>query len=228
MNLLVVKPKRNNMKNLLIATMGLLAGTLANAQTTVSAQANPTQFMSIGPVAGIGGNWVDNLGGITHFMPSVNTGVSLIYGRWEHWSWGGQLLLSSEGYDIEYNGSRSAVVPVYLRMPMRGYYFFNSYKDKVRPKLFAGPVIGVNLGEWDYIDNGPGDMALTQHTGSFRAVDVGFNTGGGVNIELRRSVWLNLDLSYYQGLTDAVNDPAGRQNLNHNLNAQAGILFGIN
>lgn len=217
------------MKNLLIATMGLLfAGALTHAQTTAPSRTNPAQFMSIGPVAGIGGNWVGNLGGTTHFMPSANIGVGLIYGRWEHWGWGGQMLLSSEGYDKEYNGNRAAVVPVYLRMPMRGYYFFNGYKDKVRPKLFAGPAIGVKLGEWDYIDNGPGDIALTQRTGSFRTIDLGINTGGGVNIELHKSVWLNLDLSYYQGLTDAVKDPAGRQNFNHNLNAQAGILFGIN
>lgn len=217
------------MKNLLIATIGLiLSATTVKAQTAEPGKFNNAQYISIGPAAGLGGNWVGNLGGATHFTPSANMGVSFIYGRWEHWGWGSQLLLSAEGYDKEYNGYRAAVVPFYLRMPMRGYYFFGKYTDKVRPKLFLGPELGLKLGEYDYVDNGPGDATLRQRTGSFRTLDLGVNTGGGVNIELRRSVWLNLDLSYYQGLTDAVKDPSGRQNLNHNLTAQAGILFGIN
>jgi hypothetical protein len=217
------------MKKLLIATMGLLTGAFVNAQTTEpSPKPSAAQYISVGPTAGIGGNWVGNMGGESHFAPTGNIGVSVIYAKQEHWGLGGQALFAAWGYDKEYNGERAASVPVYLRLPMRGYYFFGKYTDKIRPKLFLGPELGVKLGEWDYVDNGPGDLSINQRTGSFRTFDVGFSTGGGVNIELRKSVWLNLDLSYYQGLTDVVKDPAGRHNVNHNLGASAGILFGIN
>lgn len=214
------------MKKLMLITSGLLFAAVVYAQTTTTASA-VARYMSIGPVLGGGGNWVGNMGGTTYLMPSANMGVSLIYARDEHWGWGGQLTIASGGYKKSYGGNRASVTSDYLRLPLRAYYFFNSYKDRVRPKLFLGPEVGVKLAEHDNFGVAGADIAKARNTGPLRTMDAGLNAGGGVNILVQKATWFNLDLGYYQGLTDAVKDAAGRYNVNHNLGIQAGLLFGI-
>ena len=62
---------------------------------------------------------------------------------------------------------------------------------------------------------------------NFRMFDAGVNAGAGVNIRLMKATWLNLDIGYYQGLTDAVREAAGNYNTNQNLGINAGVLFGL-
>jgi hypothetical protein len=48
-------------------------------------------------------------------------------------------------------------------------------------------------------------------------------------VYLAKSLWLNLDLNYYQGLTDALTDDRIRTgtNLNEHFGIQVGLLFGL-
>ena len=133
------------MKKLLFFTTVLLfAGkTFSKAQSTAASKPGIAEFTSLGPVVGAGNSWVGNMGGKSQFMTSGNVGIDLVYARSEHWGWGGMLCLSSQGYKVDYNGYTAMAAPLYLRMPLRAYYFFNSYKDVVRP-AFRTPDLGKN------------------------------------------------------------------------------------
>lgn len=229
-------------KVLLFATGALLAATQSFAQNTQNM--SNSQFMSIGPVVGFGNSWVGNMsapnyfGNVTaksKFMPSGYIGVGLIYARNEHWGWGGQLTLGTEGYKKEFTYTpdfgRSltqtyTATPLYLRLPLRAYYFFGDYRNIVRPKVYLGPSFGLKLSESDNVSNGS-ENSLANTTGTFRTFDFGINAGAGVNIKLAKAMWLNMDLGYTQGLVDVLKDPHDNYNVSHNLDFNAGLLFGI-
>lgn len=211
---------------LIAATLTALYIPQAIAQTEAKKTPNG-QYVSIGPIAGVGLNWVGNMGGNNMTVMSGNIGIGMIYARNEHWGWGGQLMLSSEGYDVKYNGTEVKAIPLYLRMPLRAYYFFGDYRNTVRPKVYLGPTLGLKLGENDDMSGRASEAMAYNNTGTFKTFDLGINIGTGVNIKLAKAIWLNLDLVYNQGLLDAVDDPAGNYNTNMNLGFNAGLLFGL-
>lgn len=215
------------MKKLLLIAAALTAfqfqGTAQNKQNN-----GRGQYLSIGPVVGGGANWVSNLGGSSNSMiASGNLGVGLIYAKDAHWGWGTQLTAASEGYDVKYGANEVKAVPIYLRMPIRAYYFFGDLKSIVRPKVYLGPQFGLKLTETDHMTSPFTETTVYNNTGNFRTFDAGINAGAGVNIRLMKATWLNLDLGYYQGVLDVVKDPADNYNTNQNLGINAGVLFGL-
>jgi hypothetical protein len=219
------------MKKVFVFTAAVLmaasARTMAQSSTTSATTHSNSEYISIGPVAGFGDNWVSNLGATARFQPSGYVGIGLVYARNEHWGWGGQVQLSAEGYNVkDGNGYTASSTPLYIRVPLRGYYFFGDYRNTVRPKIYLGPSFGFKVGESDNGYNGA-DQAMAANLGTFRSFDLGVNVGAGVNIKLAKSVWLNMDLGYTQGVLDAIKDDAGKYNTNQNLAFNAGILFGI-
>ena len=219
------------MKKLILIAMGMIVlQNTSNAQNEKKVMAVKTpiaEYVSIGPVGGFGCSWVSNMGGTNRFNPAGNIGIGLVYARNEHWGWGTQLTLSSEGYSVDYNKYNAYSMPLYLRLPVRVYYFFGDFRNTVRPKLYLGPQIGYKVAENDNLNGYYSDVAMARNTGNFRTYDFGINGGAGLNVKLANATWLNLDLNYYQGLTDAVKDAAGNSNMNINLGFNAGLLFGI-
>src|ERR1700728_15351 len=116
------------MKKVLLYTTGLLLmiGTRALAQSDVTTQTSRVQYgtLYLGPVGGFGNSWVSNLPGNIMYKSSGYVGVGLIKMESQHWGWGGQLTLSSEGYAINDYGSIQTIKPLYFRVPLRAYYFF--------------------------------------------------------------------------------------------------------
>jgi len=219
------------MKKLLLTTGVIFtmisASTAQDAARTTTTDHSAAEYISIGPVAGFGVSGVGNMGGTSKFMPSGYLGIGLVYARNEHWGWGGQLQVAGEGYRVEYNNATVTAMPIYLRMPIRGYYFFGDYRNTIRPKVYLGPSFGLKLGENDDNINSTGDHTMAMNTGTFRTFDLGINAGAGVNIKLAKATWLNLDLGYTQGVLDVVKDRADNYNVNHNLDLSVGVLFGI-
>src|SRR5690606_23273505 len=88
--------------------------------------------------------------------PSVQLGVGMIYSQYEHWGWGSDLTVSHEGYSmgrtVNNVYSTMTVNAVYLRMTTKAYYFFGSYGDNIRPKIFLGPSVAYKLDETRYMD----------------------------------------------------------------------------
>jgi len=205
----------------------------AAAETTAqSTELTRKSYISIGPVGSFGHSWTNNLGSRNNeFKAAPALGAGMLFSMHEHWAYGSQLLLSHEGYtrQIRMNGNwyQRTVNPIYLRMPMSVNYFFGSYGNAVRPKLYLGPVLGLKLSEHEDIDFRGADLAY-RHVDEFRTFDLGLQGGAGVNIRLWRTTWLNLDAGYYQGLLDASDRPGETDyNTNANLRFNAGLFFGL-
>ena len=65
---------------------------------------------------------------------------------------------------------------------------------------------------------------------SFNTVDVGAHIGAGLNIRLAERIWLNTDITYYQGFVDVSNDDVTGEtesNLNGNVALNVGVAFGF-
>ena len=118
-------------------------------------------------------------------------------------------------------------MPLYLRMPLRAYYFFGDFKNTVSPTVYLGPSLAFKMSENDNMPARDQDNFINRNSGQFNTFDLGLNAGVGVNIKMGRVLWLNLDLAYTQGILDAVDDPAGNYSTNMNLRFSAGLLFGL-
>ena len=220
------------MKKLLLVSAGfiLMAFTRAAAQTetqTVVVNKPAQGALFIGPVAGFGNSWVGNLPGDVMFKSSGYLGVSLIKMEDRHWGWGGQATLSSEGYSVNDLGGIQTIKPLYLRVPLRAYYFFGRRTDWIRPNLYLGPSFGLKLAEYYTVSNDYYDSYMAHNSSYFRTLDMGINGGAGLDFRIARRTWLNLDLGFYQGLTDAVKDAPNTYNPNHDVDLSLGLLFDL-
>lgn len=208
------------------------------AIAAISFSATAQKYISIGPVVGFNHTGVTN-GEMNNtvdiqskFNPNFHAGISLIYSKNEHWGFGGQLLFSQEGFKKEFSDKRLNIpfnIPFegsykasYIRIPLRAYYFFGDYKSKIRPKVYAGPSIGIKVMDERLPVIGLTDLEMS-------ILDLGLQAGVGVNIALSKATWLNLDLNYTQGLLDVLNSPSLKTgyNMNQNLGFQVGVLFGL-
>jgi outer membrane protein W len=223
----------------LIVAIGIFTG------MTTAASA---QYVSFGPALGFGhstvmqGDYKDVTPGKAKFNPSFSAGLSLIYAKHEHWGFGLDVIYSQEGYkkNVSTNNGRidfdEKNTVGYIRLPLKAYYFFGQYKDKVRPKVFLGPSIGIKVMEdGERTANNNLTRELFSGTGAadvpaYNTVDLGLQAGAGVNITLGPKAWLNLDISYYHGLLDAMKDKPNVEtgyNMNQNLRFNAGVLFAL-
>jgi len=218
-----------------IAAISALSFTSASAQ----------KYLSIGPVVGFGhsgvsnGKMKDEIDIKSKFNPSFHAGIGLIYAKHEHWGFGGEILFSKEGYKKEFTdktwniGYEETNSVGYIRVPLRVYYFFGKYDQKIRPKVYVGPSIGFKIMDdqnLEAINGTPQALVNDMPIAAFNTVDLGLQAGVGVNIPLSKATWLNLDLNYYQGLLDAVGDISGFKtgyNMNQNFGLQVGVLFGL-
>lgn len=215
---------RTELKKIMLSITLCASSIFANSQMLPAANKS---YFSVGPVAGVGFNAVSNLHGYIKFVPSTLLGVGMIFARREHSGWGAQVAFSSEGYDVKWNNTTANVTALYIRIPLRYYHFFGSYKNLIRPKLFLGPSFGFNISEKGTASSNNTDQLVAMNTGKYNFFDAGIHGGAGLNIQLSHAVWLNLDAVYYQGLTDAINDANDNYNTNQNIGINAGLYIGV-
>jgi len=250
-------------KILLVAASCVLFFSTANAQ----------KYISLGPVISFGhsgltnGKYFDGMNDAqlkSKFHPSFTAGISAIYAKNPHWGFGGELLYEQLGFTknivikptsviepwlvtpLDYDQTKDVS---YIRIPLRVYYFFGQYKQKVRPKVYAGPSFGFKLAENNKLE-GNDDYTKTWISSAgeksfpnpeFNTFDLGLQVGVGANITLGKAVWLNADINYYQGFLDAMTNTdihftnqngtevilQNGTNWNQNLRLQVGVLFGL-
>lgn len=214
------------MKRILLFTAGLMIA----ASTQVSAQASK---FSLGPTVGFGHSWTTNMVN-GEFHPSGQVGASLIYSQSEHWGWGGDLAVSSEGYTMGRTMNNvyttMSVAPLYLRLTPKAYYFFGNYGQSIRPKVYLGPSVAYKLDEMHYVngtrmDNTSDAIAVgTNRSGDvINDWDLGVTAGAGANFRIMPRTWLNTDLGFYQGVLDVTDNNM----LNQNLRVNVGLMFGL-
>lgn len=200
------------------------------------------QYLSLGPAGSFGASRIT--GNEKYFSdkfhPSYSAGIGVIYARHEHWGFGGELAYSREGNKLHYsNGNIDYDLRHnldYFRLPLRVYYFFGKYQQKVRPKIYAGPTLGILCGQ---DTRATANNTATQNLFNTadmifgytaRNVDVGLHIGTGINVNISKLVWLNVDVAYYQGLVGLEKQSGetsgdSKTHLNQNLRLGAGLFF---
>ncbi|MBA2610559.1 MAG: PorT family protein [Bacteroidetes bacterium] len=146
------------------------------------------------------------------FKPCWNAGVSAIYSPFVHWGFGLDVTYSVEGVKFKDLENTSTIDLHYVRVPVKAIYFFRTYQNDFRPKVAIGPTIGF--------------LTNTKDNPGFNKTDLGANASLGFNYRLLRAVWLNMDATYYQSLTD-VYKANGEKDLNGNVRLDIGLSFGF-
>jgi len=109
----------------------------------------------------------------------------------------------------------------YIQIPALAVYYFGQRGDAFRPKLFAGPYLGILLAS---TDKGGNELSNGQQV--FNTADVGGQIGAGFNFRIKRETWLNTDVRYIRGFGDITKEPStSYQNVGVNINV--GISFPI-
>jgi outer membrane protein W len=179
----------------------------------------------LGPTASFGGGWIDKAQAYSVYKSVGGFGLSFLYRINKHWGVGTKFMASAEGYKLN-NEVATSVTPLYLKMPARAYFFFTD--GLIQPHIFAGPSAAMKIAEFtdDNVVNDDDLVALPRETDNFRYFDFGLNGGAGINIALKKRTLINFDVSYYHGLTGAVNEVAKGEK-NRNFMASIGVLFAL-
>lgn len=186
------------------------------------------QHISLGPSVGAGFAMVSNNADDVDVNPQFlwNAGITFIYSTKTHFGFGADLKYSAEGYKTSFPGLADSfdthVHLNYARLPIRVIYFFGEYGDKVRPKIFLGLTPGLLLSAKGKSDA----FGTTDFKDQVNSFDLGVQGGIGLNVRLASAIWLNADLSIYQGFLNFVNE-ADNTALNRNLAVNVGVAFGI-
>ncbi|HUQ64934.1 MAG TPA: porin family protein [Flavitalea sp.] len=161
------------------------------------------QNLSFGPTIGFGHSWTNAplVNAERTFHPSYNIGGKMVYSFVTHWGISGDIKFSSEGQTVKIINSDAKIKARgnYIRIPLQGIYFFGKFGDMVRPKISVGPSFGFLIG--GKITNTLNDTE-SKTTDSWNNFDFGINAAAGANIRIARATWLNLDATYYHGLTN--------------------------
>lgn len=166
---------------------------------------------SVGLKGGFGQSYIMPYSNYT-FNSSWDAGISATYSPWAHWGIGLDAVYSSEGGSFNYMDQISTIKLDYVRIPVKAIYFFRTYEKDFRPKITLGPKVGF----------------LVNETNSTNAnfLDLGANLTAGFNYRLLRAVWLNADVSYYQGFIDTYKSNSVTD-LNGNVRLDLGICVGF-
>ena len=212
------------MKKILLSTILLISVLAANAQRT-----------SIGVTGGVGTAWMSDVAQEVTLNPVWNAGASLVYSTDNHWGIGLDVKYSKEGVRFIYPGvgaytgqtMATRIVSDYIRVPLRGIYFFNSSSKKVRPNISLGPNLGFLIGSESRNYDGNNELLTTTDVkSSFNAIDLGVQGTIGASFMLSDGIWLSTDVAYNRGFIKQ-NKFGTNTMLNSNLAFNIGLRFGI-
>ncbi len=203
---------------------------IALSLLTVSAWA---QVNSLGPAVGINYAWVSNQPDAidAHGIIAPLLGVNYIYSSAQKWGFGVGAFFSQEGtaYNSEVANSDGKTTLEYIRVPLKGIFFFNTIAYRFRPKVFLGPSLGFLLSAHTKI--GDADRVKADGNNVPNSFDLGITGGLGFNYKLASRTWLNFDLGYTHGLIGLANPDLNidkdNDTFNRSINATVGISFGF-
>jgi hypothetical protein len=186
----------------------LLAGLLAGM--TVAAQSK----FAIGPTGGMGHTFM-----MPHsdyeFQQGWNAGIASVCKISQRWGIGTDLRYSSEGGRFTEERGVSDIQLEYLRIPVKAILFLGREEQFIRPKVALGPSLGILVRE-----------SKPQGAPAAEKADFGFNATAGFDYSIVENVWLNFDLSYYQGLVK-VRPANAKKEYNGNVGLNLGITVGL-
>ena len=197
------------MKQLILTVAGIIFMACAYSQMNIS----------IGPDAGFGHTWTTGAGD-NSYQPAGNFGVALVYSHNNHTGLGVDLKYSIEGGKKQFANVDVISRLNYIRIPIKGIYFFRDYGASFRPKVSLGPSFGFLVG-------GKEESGSLETDGKdvYNSFDLGLLASAGFHYNLVTNTWLHFDVSYYHGLSDV--SKAAEINKNRNIGINLGVAFGI-
>jgi phage anti-repressor protein len=184
------------------------------------------QNISLGPTAGFGHSWIDNLDG-SRYHPAGNVGIGLVYSNESNFGFGADVKFSIEGTKTETTLATTTINLDYIRVPLKLMYFFGKYGDKVRPKITVGPSFGFLIGGNRKLEIGTATLK-TDANDLYNTVDIGVNGSFGINYRLIKNTWFFTDINYYHGISDIVKNNSSSINYkNRNIGLNIGVNFGL-
>src|SRR5215204_1317779 len=123
------------MKQLILTVAGVIFMACGYSQMNIS----------VGPNAGFGHTWTSGAGD-NRYQPAGNFGVALVYSHNNHVGLGVDLKYSIEGGKKEFANVDVTSRLNYIRIPVKGIYFFRDYGASFRPKISLGPSFGFLVG----------------------------------------------------------------------------------
>jgi outer membrane protein W len=169
---------------------------------------------SLGPNAGVGHSWISKTNN-AKFKLAANVGLAMVYSASEHFGIGLDAKYSYEGVKSTVGSETGSLDINYLRFPLKAIYFFNNYKNPLRPKIFAGPSFGfLSSAKMDNVDV----------KDAFNSSDFGITAGLGFNYRLVNNSFFSADFNYLHGISDV--DKVGG-NHNRNIMVNVGVNFGL-
>jgi outer membrane protein W len=196
----------NKMKKLMVI-LGLLS------LGTVSSQSTAQVWM--GPSANFGHAFFVPYNSDIEFQPHYSVGLTTLVNINDNWGLVGSALYSSEGRLMDDGRTKTDIRLDYIRIPVRGIFYFTGMDQTVRPKISAGPSLGILVNEDGTTVGKKAESA-----------DFGVNATGGVDIKLNEDVLLTAEVNYYQGFIK--NRPNyDKKEYNGNIGFNLGVLFVI-
>lgn len=200
------------MKKILFALVAISIGFVAQAQQS-----------SFGPSVGFNYAWMSDLDNSTG-RPSFNVGLTYTHSILQHSGFGIDLRYSQEGTKQQVNGLDLTTKLDYVRVPIRFIYFLGELENDFRPKLYAGPSLGILVGGKSEVRSEIG-TATVDSKDYFETFDFGVNVGTGFNYRLAEATWLNFDVAYTHGFLNVVKN--GPESFNRNVNVNLGVAWGF-
>jgi len=207
------------------------------------------QNFSIGPTTGFGHSWIDHINHFSYakfsrrFNPTWNAGFSLIYTTKKYFGLGIDIKYSAEGDkahapnyvsgDIESPAGTAIYYENYIRVPVKFIYFFRKNTNTVQPEIYFGPSFGFSTSLKGNFKNDAGNNPQNKSDVShqIKNFDFGSLVGAGLNFKINRSLSLNTNIAYYQGLIDVLKDYSPAYHItgyNGNISFNGGLLYKLN
>jgi len=205
------------MKHLILLFVALTLVTTTFAQLT-------TSNFSIGPRVGV------NFAKVTDtenadYKSGLVAGITSTYSISEKAGLTFDALYSREGSETDGTPEVNTELD-YLRFLLAFDVFFRDLGDAFRPKLYAGPTLGVLLSAERQVEGADVDADVKD---SYNTLDLGLAIGLGFNVRIAGETWLNVDGRFIPGLTNIIdNKPSGVDAIrNQNFQVSVGFAFGL-
>ena len=145
--------------------------------------------------ANISGDGVSN----TKMKVGPNFGALLTYSVASTFGITGEINFTSKGNKYDNSDATSSIN--YMEIPIYGAYYFGTAESTLRPKIFAGPAVGILMtakSEAGGVEVDTKDFV--------EPVEFGAVFGIGFNKRVGDGNWICVDARYNLGLTDTVKD----------------------
>lgn len=177
-----------------------------------------TQNLSFGPMAGVNFTTLSNKDN-TSTKTGLAAGGFFNYSSKKWFGIGVQVLYNQLGTKL--TDTKDEINLNYLQVPLLATYYFNggSTVGSFRPKLFAGPHVNFLLNAKNKDGN-----ELNPNGAVYKDADFGITLGGGFNYAIADRTWLNFDVRYGVGLTDATKS-VNSDIMNRGVGINLGVSF---